>query len=411
MKVIDLENKNILLVGYGVEGKATERFLKEMVSGVKITIADISQGQNYLANQKEYDLAIKSPHVKPELLTIPYTTATNIFFGNVVGTTIGVSGTKGKTTTASLIYAILQQAGKKVHLVGNIGNAMLSEVLLSNTKEDVWVCELSSYQLMDIKYSPHISVLVSLFPEHMDFHGSVEHYYAAKANIITHATDKDYYVYNPDFTHLKDIAKHTKTKAVPYIEQLPFSDSSIPLLGKHNKDNVRAAVTVTKLVGITDKDIETAVKNFQPVRHRLQFVGAYKDISFYDDAISTTPQSTLAALDTIPNIGTLMLGGQDRGYDFNELVDTVIASNIPNLVLFPESGQTILALLKEKTSTLPRILETSSMDEAVRFAYANSPKETSCLLSTASPSYSIWKNFEEKGDKFQKLVKEYGEDK
>src|SRR6185503_5783846 len=128
------------------------------------------QGQDYLDHQSDYDVAIVTPGIPSRLITIPFTTATNIFFGNVKGMTIGVTGTKGKSTTTSLIYSILKQGGKKAHLVGNIGNPMLSELMVSNTDEDVWVCELSSYQLETIQFSPHIAVMVNLFPEHMNYH-------------------------------------------------------------------------------------------------------------------------------------------------------------------------------------------------------------------------------------------------
>lgn len=408
MKMQALAHKKILLVGYGIEGKATEAFLQKMVQSVQIGIADATQGEDYLAHQGDYDLAIKSPHVNPALLTIPYTTATNIFFATVKGMTIGVSGTKGKTTTASLLYEILKQAGKKVHLVGNIGNPMLSELLLSNTEEDIWVCELSSYQLADIAYSPHIAVFVSLFPEHMDFHGSTEKYYTAKARLIAKSESKDYVVYNPKFPQLEAIVKASRAQAIPSIATLPFSEENILLEGEHNRDNIKAAVTVARLLGIADRDSEKAVQKFKAVRHRLQKVGTFREITFYDDAISTTPESTLAALHTLSQVGTLFLGGEDRGYNFTPLIEKLITLRIPNLVFFPESGKTMKQLLQKQQGYKPLVLETSSMEEAVKFAYLHTPKKTICLLSTASPSYTVWKNFEEKGDEFQRLVKELG---
>lgn len=409
MQLRDLENKKILLVGYGKEGKATEIFLRQTVPSAKVTIVDESQGVGYLSNQKAYDLAIVSPGIPARNIIIPFTTATNIFFGNVKGMTIGITGTKGKSTTTSLIYAILKQAGKKAHLVGNIGNPLLSELLLSNTEEDVWVCELSSYQLETIQYSPHIAVMVSLFPEHMNYHGSVEAYYAAKAQITLHQTAEDYFVYNADFEQLVELAKETKAKSVPYVGVLPFPNTSIPLLGQHNRDNVRAAVTVGEILGISEADMEEAVRNFHPLPHRLQSVGTYKGITFIDDAISTTPESTLAALAAIANIGTLMLGGLDRGYDFTQLVEALAEYNIPNVVLFPESGVTIRHMIEKYPGYHPRMLDAASMREAVDFAYQHTPQDMVCLLSTASPSYTLWKNFEEKGDEFQRIVKELGE--
>lgn len=407
MQLSELQNKKILIVGYGKEGKSTEEFIRKNTPHATIEIVDQSHGEGYLAKQHDFDIAIKSPGVHAELVTIPYTTATNLFFSRVKGMVIGVTGTKGKSTTTSLIYSILMEAGKKAHLVGNIGNPMLSELMVSNTEEDIWVCELSSYQLADIEYSPHISVMVSLFPEHMNYHGSVEEYYKAKARIVAHATDQDYLVYNPDFEELKKIAENTKAQSVPFISDLPFEKDIIPLLGEHNVRNVAGAVTVAKLLGVSDTFIKKAVENFQPLRHRLQNVGTFKDITFYDDAISTTPESTLAALEAIPNVGTLVLGGEDRGYDFTKLCEVLATNNIQNIVLFPDSRKIRLEL-KNHPEYHPCVLETTSMKEAVSFAYQNTPAGMVCLLSCASPSYSLWKNFEEKGDEFQKLVKELG---
>lgn len=409
MKIAELQNKNILIVGYGKEGKATEAFLKKFAPSSTITIADAIDGPDYLQNQAQFDLAIKSPGIHAELLSIPYTTATNIFFANVAGMTIGITGTKGKSTTTSLIYAILREAGKKAHLVGNIGNPMLAELLVSNTKDDVWVCELSSYQLSDIHYSPHIAVMVSLFPEHMNYHGSVEVYYKAKAHIVAYTTKHDYFVYNADFPKLCDIAKNTKAQAIPFVDTLPFPESSIPLIGKHNRDNVRLAVTVAKILHIPDNVIEQAVKNFQPLPHRLQKVGTFNGITFYDDAISTTPESTIKAIEALPNIGTLFLGGQNRGYDFSELVKVILEYKIPNIVLFSESGEAIKTAFTKKTKTVPNIYITDNNKDAIIFAYSHTKPGQICLMSPASPSYTLWKSFEKRGDEFQELVKEYAE--
>lgn len=408
MKLADLENKHILLVGLGKEGKATQEFLEKMVPSARLTVVDQSQGVDYLARQKEFDLAIKSPGVKPDVLQIPYTTASNLFFELVKGTTIGVTGTKGKSTTASLIYAMLMQAGKKAHVVGNIGNPMLTELLVSNTPEDIWVCELSSYQLADIAYSPSIAVITSLFPEHMDYHGSIDAYYQAKMRIIEYATNKNTLVYDPS-SQVSFFLEETKVMEVPFIETLPFPESDIPLLGVHNVNNIRAATTVAELLGVSDTDIQKAVQKFQPLKHRLQNIGTYKGITFYDDAISTTPQSAIAAITSLSPVGTIFLGGEDRGYDFTPLVDLLAKQKIPNIVLFPDSGEKILGELQKKKEYKPTILQTSSMQEAIAFAYAHTPIGTSCLMSPASPSYSLWKNFEVRGDEFQTIVKELGQ--
>ena len=160
---------------------------------------------------------------------------------------------------------------------------------------------------------------------------------------------------------------------------------------------------MVKIFDISDEIINNTVQNFQPLPHRLQFVGKFKNILFYDDAISTTPESTICAINSFPVIGTIFLGGLDRGYDFNELSKIIIDKKIPNIVLFPDSGQKIFELLKNIEGI--NFFKTKNMEQAVDFAYKNTPTNTVCLLSTASPSYSLWKNFEEKGNEFQFFVK------
>ena len=405
MKIDELRKYNsILILGYGKEGQATERFLKKFHPTALLGIADKKINVNYLEEQAKYDLIIRSPGIPKHLVTKTYTTATNIFMANIKNVVVGVTGTKGKSTTTSLIYEILKQAGKKVHLIGNIGKPMLDELLKEVGKEDIFVCEFSSYQLDDIKYSPHISVVLDLFPEHMNYHGDVEKYYLAKKNIIKFVTSADYFVYNPKFVRLKDWADKTICKTVPFGQNFLLKDEDLLLQGEHNKENIKAAVTVARLFDIKNESIMNTVKNFRPLPHRLEMVGKFKGIIFYDDAISTTPESTIFAIETLKNIGTIFLGGEDRGFDSRNLVKVIEKFKIPNIVIFPDSGDKILNLMKNQKN-MPRIFKTKSMEDAVKFAYQYTPAGKICLLSCASPSYSVWKNFEEKGDEFQKCIK------
>lgn len=403
MKLEDLSKfKKILLVGYGIEGKSTKEFLTKTLPDIEVGTADQKDGPNYLDKQKEFDLAIRSPGVRKELITIPYTTATNIFFANTTKPVIGVTGTKGKSTTASLIHSILLEQGLKSKLVGNIGTPLLS-TLLDESGTDYYVAELSSFQLDDLKYSPHISLVINIYPEHMDYHGDVETYWIAKSSIIKHSTNNDYYVYNHHFPTLCDWVHTTQAKAVEIVNKLPFVLDKNPLLGEHNLENIKSAVTVGEILGILPSTMQKAISNFQPLPHRLELVGTYKNITFYDDAISTTPQSTIHAIKALKKVGTILLGGTNRGYDFSDLVKTLEEFGVPNVVLFPDSGKKILELINS-SNYKPNVLNTSSMAEAVAFTYKNSPKRSICLLSTASPSYSLWKNFEEKGSEFKKNV-------
>ena len=407
MKLKDLKNKRILILGYGKEGKATEAFLKKAFPSILVDHTDKKMESAYLERQKEYDVVIKTPGIPKKFITVPYTTATNLFFESCPGVIIGVTGSKGKSTTSTLIYHILKSSGKPVHLVGNIGNPALLELMLPRGKDDIFVIELSSYQLDDIAYSPHISVMLNLFPEHMDYHGDVSTYFESKKNIIKQSKENDFFIYNPQYEDLVQLAKNTYCRAIPFTELIPLSDNKIPLLGEHNRTNIKAALTVVSLFDISEESIKKSLLTFKPLRHRLENIGTYREITFYDDAISTTPESTICAINSFPKIGTIFLGGFDRGYDFGKLSQVIIDQKIPNIVLFPDSGDTIFKLLKKVVGIKFRFLKTKSMEEAVVFAYENTPVNTVCLLSTASPSYSLWKNFEEKGDLFQFFVKKY----
>ena len=222
-----------------------------------------------------------------------------------------------------------------------------------------------------------------------------ENYIAAKKHIVQFSTVGDYFVYNPAYPRLVEFAKETKATSIPFVHDLPFDDSVIPLLGTHNKDNVRAAVTVGKLFDVPVDKMGMAVRQFTPLPHRLQRVGIYKDITFYDDAISTTPESTIVAIESLYPIGTLLVGGLDRGYDFQHLVDVIVKHEIKNVVYFPDSGNKIASLLKEKSQKIA-LFPAENMDIAVKLSLQHTPKGSICLLSCASPSYSLWKNFEEK---------------
>ena len=378
-KFLGMESAYIL--GYGKEGKITKEYVKKQYPKMKIGVGDGAKDKKYLEKQENFDIAIKTPGIKKELVTIPYTTATNIFFSQVIGKnlTIGVTGSKGKSTTASLIYHILKTAGKEVQLLGNIGTPMLGALLNPVKLDTIFVLELSSYQLEDITFSPNIAVITNLFPEHMDFHGSLQNYYNAKKNIYRFQKSGDHFI--------------DQVKATQKYET--------NLLGQHNQNNIQVAVEVAKILEIPEETITEAIKSFKGLPHRLELVGEFNGIKFYDDAISTTPDSTIMAIEALKNVDTIFLGGQDRGYNFSPLEKVLKKYNIKNVVLFPDSGNNML-----KQAEGFNILKTKSMKEAVRFAYKHTTKGKICLLSCASPSYSVWKNFEEKGDQFKKFVKE-----
>jgi UDP-N-acetylmuramoylalanine--D-glutamate ligase len=307
--------KNILIVGYGVEGKAVQTFLKRYVPNAHVKIVDQKDGKDYLAKQNEYDLAIKSPGVRPELITIPYTTSTNIFFSNAKGKIIGITGTKGKSTTTSLIYEMLKKSEKDVYLGGNIGSSPLE--FMDTLNEQSWtVLELSSFQLQDVTKSPHIAVLLMIAPEHLDYHKDEVEYINAKRNILRFQTSDDFAIVNRDYPASNESDVHTDGK-VFYISRERETENAcftfggkviirkngndneiikteeIKLPGKHNLENVCAAVMAANLAGVSTSDIQAVLKLFTGLEHRLEYVEEKYGIRFYNDSLATIPEEDL----------------------------------------------------------------------------------------------------------------------
>lgn len=391
--------KDVLILGYGKEGKVTEQYLKKFYPSLPIRIADQANDPNYLALQNEADFVVKTPGLPGSQVTVPYTTATQIFFAHDRHFKFGVTGSKGKSTTASLLAHILKTAKKPVQLLGNIGSPMLDVLIKKSAPKTAYVLELSSYQLEELRQSPNVAVITNLFPEHMNYHGNIDNYYDAKLNLIRFLGPKDTFICNAAHPLLKKWGK-IPVNVVPFSKWVPAKTN---LLGEHNRSNTGAAIAAaTAVYDIPKATLSKAVASFQPLRHRLQKIGTFKGITFYDDAISTSPESTieaLKALSPLAPIGTIFLGGEDRGYDFTELEKELRRHKIPNLVLFPDTGKRILKSRKGFT-----VREANSLKEAVKLGYELTPKGHICLLSTASP-HAFGMSFEDRGDEFQRLVK------
>lgn len=393
--------ESALVLGYGKEGRATETFLKKTCPEVRIGVADAKDGEEYLKKQHDFDITIKTPGLPQDRIVRQSTTATQLFFSIVPkDQIIGITGSKGKSTTATLIHLLLKASDVHVHLIGNIGVPALQHLEETPFNEDdVFVYELSSYQLEDLDTSPHIAVVTSLFPEHIDHHGSLEAYYAAKRNILRYQTSHDIAVHALGFPQLEEWIHASRAQCIEE-ETVPFVVTAPALRGDHMRSNVALAYTIGKLFGVSDASAEEVINTFQGLPHRLQKIGEYDGIEFYDDSISTTPESAIAGLRALQNVDTIILGGVDRGYRFEALEAELRAQGVRNIVLFPESGEHMLQ--SEEGFT---ILHTSSMDEAVRFAYMHTQKGKACLLSPAAPSYNLFANFEARGDAFALAVK------
>jgi len=390
--LMKLKNKKIVILGFGREGQDTFEFLKKLFPGKKIAVADQKLDKDYLKKLGGYDVIIKTPGIPfkdiPGNVLGKITTQTEIFFDNCPGEIIGVTGTKGKSTTAFWIYQVLKRGGVKAYLVGNIGIPVLTS-LLKAKKDDVFVYELSSHQLYGQKQSPHIAVLLNIYPEHLDYYRNFEEYVKAKANITNYQTKKDYLIYNSQDLRVKKIAKASRAK-------------KIPVKGKYYELNRAAAQAVAKIFGMP------MIKKFKTLPHRLEYVGKFKGIEFYNDSLSTVPETTVEALDYLGDkVQTLMLGGFDRGLDFKKLAKRILKSKVKTLILFPTTGQRIWQEVGHAMSNFQRFF-TSNMAEAVKMSYQHTDKGKICLMSPASPSFGIFKDYAERGELFKKYARKYG---
>ena len=433
MLLSNLKDKKILLVGFGREGQDSFLFLRKHFPEKSLGIADKKEfgelppetqkmlnadtkvvlyfGSDYLKQVNKYDVIIKSPGIPVSALK-PYlkkqqtlTSQTNIFFSNCPGTIVGVTGTKGKSTTASLIYEVLKSGGIKAHLVGNIEQPVL-QFLDEATRDDVFVYELSSFQLETATQSPHIAVFLNLYAEHFDRHGTFKAYAEAKANITKFQTENDYLISNESNEDVKRIASKSKAKLIPFVP-------------KREKDALFAAAPqpiflVAKLFGIPKEKVQKTLKHFKPLPHRLQRLGTYKGITFYNDSLATIPEATISALDLLGNkVATLIAGGYNRGIPFPALAERILKSKIRNLILLPTTGELIWSKLKtlqvkQKGARLPNDFHVKTMAEAVELSYQHTPKGHICLLSPAASSFNMFRDYKERGDEFKNLVIRYG---
>jgi UDP-N-acetylmuramoylalanine--D-glutamate ligase len=432
----EIKNKKVLILGFGLEGKSTLSFLRANFPQKILGIADLLPfekipknyqkiikkdkflklhlGKKYLEALKNYEIIIKSPGIPWRVLK-PYlkknqriTSQTEIFLEEFPGLTIGVTGTKGKSTTAALIYHLLKKAGFRVVLVGNIEKPMLS-FLQKNKKFDVAVMELSSHQLFKIKRSPRFAVLLNIFPEHLDYYQSFKEYINAKATITKYQSEKDYLFFDAQNNIVKEIAQKSKAQKIPLkidkIKKMIISQK-IPLSSLYLK-NIAAAFEVCLALNVPSKKILAFLKTFKTLKHRLELVGTFQGITFYNDSLSTIPQTTMAAIENLGNkVETLILGGFDRGVSFKELAEFIVKrKHLKNIIFFPESGERIwqeIQKLKEKISFKPYFVK--EMKECVQIAYEKTGKNKICLLSPASPSFGIFKNYKERGNLFKKYI-------
>jgi UDP-N-acetylmuramoylalanine--D-glutamate ligase len=404
--------KDVVFIGRGKEGTSFEKFITANATIGEFRYVDQKDDPNYLENLKKLNLentiVVKTPGCPGSIVPVQYTTPTRVFFDCVKqlgAKTVGVTGTKGKTTTSSLLAFMLKNGGINVELCGNIGRPML-DALEGASSSTVFVLELSSFQLNELTQSPDIAILTNLFNDHVDYHGSLATYWEAKHHIMKHMDSSGTFIYNPKTEYVLHWLADSKAKHVAIDPDESVDMSTAKLIGDHNRANFLMARAAAELLGVERQITNLSLREFEPVRHRLQTVKVVNGITYVDDAIGSTPEATIAGIEALIKnrgpVGCVFLGGVDRQYDFTDLVKLLYRVGVPKIVLFPDTGSIIKSQLPEAYT--PEIFETRDMKEAVNWAAEHTPSGSICLLSTAAPSTVLWSSFEEKGSMFQEAV-------
>lgn len=440
----DLKNANILILGYGREGKSSHSFFAQKYPHTRISIADfetvqpvnspvqhIYSGAHYLKNLKDFDVVVKSPGIPTKFPEIQefikaggkLASHINLFFENCRGKTIGVTGSKGKSTTASLIAQILKTHFDDVRLAGNIGLPAL-DTLPDSSEETIFVLELSSFQLELIKYSPHVAVFLDIFPGHLDKHSSYEDYILAKKNLVAYQTINDIVIYSPDHKEVKKIKDDFKGRIYTFSRTQKSTDcfienekiivskeeimtvDEVPLLGKGNLENILASVLTANILHVPREKIKEAVSVFKTLEHRLELVAEKRGVIYYNDSIASVPEAAIHAIHALRGkVQTLIVGGADRNYDFSQLGKTISESSIENLILFPVTGRKIRkSVMKSNPNSTIKSIEVNSMKEAVKKAREQTKVGKICLLAPGSPSFGLFKDFEDRGTQFKEEI-------
>ena len=411
----------IVIAGFGVEGQSNLRYFREKFPEADFLVADEREKVDNLPENVAYqtgfsglenaDLIVRSPSLPPKKIKTSgqIWSATNEFFANCPATIIGVTGTKGKGTTCSFISSILRATGKTVHLVGNIGVPAL-DILPKIEKNDIVVYELSSFQLWDLQKSPHVSVVLMIEPDHLNVHADFNDYLAAKANIAKFQTTDDYVVYNSQNEFSSSIADASlaQKKEYPFV----LSDdiiSAIRLPGKHNIDNACAAIAAVKsiLPNVSDDEIKKGLSEFTGLPHRLKFVAEKYGVKYYDDSISTTPGSAIAALKAFVEPKILILGGSDKGADYSELAKEIARQNVRLIIINGANVDEIREVLREEKVDCEIVqLNMAGMKEVAKLAKNKAQSGDVVILSPAAASFDMFKGYSDRGEQFVAAVEE-----
>ena len=442
----------IAILGYGKQGASAYHYFNR--NDNQITVCDGGNGENipkniskrlganYLVDLHEFDIIVRSPSIHPNQIRTAnpdhpevmekVTSNTNEFFKVCPAPIIGVTGTKGKGTTSTLIYEILKAAGYRAHLGGNIGIPPL-DMLKENIKQnDIVVLELANFQLIDLKYSPKTSVCLGVYPEHLDWHKDIYEYIHAKQQMFAHQTHEDIAIYNArnEFSEEVASASHGKKLAfeVPdygqpptlnadvYVdrEKIMFGDTvvcsinDVALIGWHNLQNVCAAIAATwYLIKQDKKVIKQVLSSIAGLPNRLEPVRELNGIAYINDSFSSGPESTIAAITAVTKPKVLIIGGKDRMLDLSRLCETIklYEKQIKKIILIGESAERVASNLEAKGFSNFVVSKEKTIKDIVYLANNNAQSGDAIVLSPGFPSFDMFKDFEDRGNQFRAVVK------
>ena len=412
-----LRGKRILVLGFGREGRSTLRFLNKYLPEATVAVADKNEmegvkhfGNQYLGAMYDYDIVIKTPGISLkdfDTKGVEITSQTDLFLKHFHAQTIGISGTKGKSTTTSLIYHLLKSAGRDAILTGNIGIPCF-DIMEDIKPESIVVYELSAHQLEYVHNSPRVGVLLNVFEEHLDHFGTMERYKNAKLNLLRFMGENDTAVIHDSL--LDGVSTGSTNCQIKAYSLFDFDDevdrTALPLKGEHNYMNVKAALLACDSYGVDYRELIPYLYTFKPLEHRLEPVGTFGGVTFVNDSISTIPQAAISACEALQKVDFLLLGGFDRGIDYQPLADYLKTNPVPHLLFTGKAGERMMTLI-DGVSTSSATLTYATMEEAFDYIAKHAKNGDVCLLSPAASSYDQYKNFEERGRKFKALAQQF----
>jgi UDP-N-acetylmuramoylalanine--D-glutamate ligase len=466
-----MPGRRVVLLGLGREGLSSYTFVRRRLPTLPLLLADrtpaaelpaatqrlvqhdpharLLAGENYLAALDDAEIIFRSPGIPPDLPALQaarargarVTSNTALFLARCPGLVVGITGTKGKSTTSALLYHLLAAGGLPARLVGNIGVPPLS-VLDAAMPGDLFVAELSSYQLADIAQSPQIAVLLNIVPEHLSYHGTFDAYVAAKANIVRHQHEQDTAIYNAGYPLPTQTVQQSRGRRMSFaLDEMHMPDfgvvdgwlverdtsgtrrllplDELPLVGRFNVQNALAACAAARQCGLPPEVLRAAMGSFQPLEHRLEYVGTARGVRFYNDSLSTVPEAAIAAIEALaPAPVVLLAGGYERGLDYSGLARFLLRPEVAAraLLTFPPSGarlwQELVAASAAQPERLPPRVEVNDMAVAVAQAWELARPGDVVLLSPASASFGRFVDYRDRGEQFKaaalRLIAQHG---